>query len=53
MDLFGALVLTAWALIWFFVCLFVGGVIFAAVAILITIEATCKYVGRLLLWRTT
>ena len=52
MEAFGALVLTAWALIWFFVCIFVGGVVFAAVAILIAIETACKFVGRKL-WRTS
>ena len=52
MEMAGALALTAWALIWFFVCLFVGGVIFAAVAILIVIETACKFVGRMF-WRFT
>ena len=47
MQAFGALALTAWALIWFFVCIFVGGVVFAAVAILIAIETAGAFVGRL------
>ena len=51
MDLCGAVVLTIWALLWFFLSLIASGFAFVAVCILIAFDMAAKF-GRKL-WRLT